>query len=144
MRLLISMLILATMLSSNITGMQRRGTRRAAGDPELAKKIRRFSPTVMTASTAHLSPNDRKALGKIIEAAKLMDPLFLRQVWSGNEALKKKLEADKSAAGRQRLHYFLINDGPWSRIDNKEPFIEGVPREKPPYCKLLPRRHNQG
>lgn len=47
-----------------------------------------------------------------------MDPLFLRQVWSGNEALRQKLEADKSVVGRQRLHYFVINKGPWSRIDS--------------------------
>ena len=104
---------------------------RQAGDPELAKKIGRFSPTILTANTSRLSANDRGALTKIIEAAKLMDPLFLHQVWSGNEALKRKFEADKSVAGQQRLHYFLINDGPWSRLDDDEPFIEGVPREKP-------------
>ena len=111
---------------------------RQAGDPELGKKIRRFSPTTLTATTSRLSANDRKALTKIIEAAKLMDLLFLRQVWSGNEALKRKLEADNSAAGQQRLHYFLINDGPWSRLDDDEPFIEGVPREKPPGANHYP------
>ena len=138
MRSLVSMLILSTMLLSNVSGMQRRGSNKVEGDPELAKKIRRFSPTMLTANTARLSAGDRKALQKIIEAAKLMDPLFLRQVWSGNEALKQKLEADKSAIGRQRLHYFLINDGPWSRLDSNEPFIEGVPHEKPPHANFYP------
>ncbi len=112
--------------------------RKPASDPELAKKIARFSPTVLTADISQLSPGDRKALTKIIAAAKLMDPLFLRQVWSGNEALKQKLEADNSAAGRQRLHYFLINDGPWSRLDHNEPFIEGVPQEKPKHANYYP------
>jgi len=107
-------------------------------DTELARKIARFSPTELTADTSQLSAGDRQALAKIIAAAKLLDPLFLRQVWSGNEALKKKLEADKSPVGRQRLHYFLINDGPWSRLDNNEPFIEGVPREKPPGANYYP------
>src|SRR5918993_422995 len=128
---LISVLILSMMLLSNVSGMQKRGSNKPAGDPELAKKIRRFSPTILTANTARRSAGDRKALAKIIEAAKLMDPLFLRQVWSGNEALKQRLEADKTPAGQLRLHYFLINDGPWSRIDSKEPFIEGAPHEKP-------------
>src|SRR5207237_1826789 len=95
-------------------------------------------PTVLTADTARLSMGDRKALKKIIEAAKLLDPLFLRQVWSGNEALHRKLEADKTLVGRQRLHYFLINDGPWSRLDNNEPIIEGVPHEKPPPANYYP------
>ena len=108
------------------------------GDPELARKIARFAPTELTADVSKLSPKDRQALDKSIAAAKLLDPLFLRQVWSGNEALEKKLQADKTAAGRQRLHYFYINDGPWSRLDDKEPFIEGVPKEKPLQANYYP------
>jgi hypothetical protein len=138
MRIIVSLLLLGTMLSATVSGMQRRGSKTASGDPELAKKIRRFSPTVLTADTSRLSANDSKALQKIIDAAKLLDPLFLRQVWSGNEALKMKLEADKSAVGRQRLHYFRINNGPWSRLDNNEPFIDGVPPEKPPHANFYP------
>ena len=110
----------------------------AGGDPELAHKIARFSPTTLTADVSKLTPKDRQALDKIIEAAKLLDPLFLRQVWNGNEALEKKLQADKTAAGRQRLHYFYINHGPWSRLDNNEPFIDGVPKEKPPQASYYP------
>jgi len=138
MRLFVSLLLLSTLLLTSISGMQRRGRKTAAGDPELAKKIRRFSPTILTADTSRLSATDRKALQKIIEAARLLDPLFLRQVWSGNDELHNKLQADKSAAGRQRLHYFLINDGPWSRLDNNEPFIQGVPHEKPPHANFYP------
>lgn len=107
-------------------------------DPELAKKIARFAPTVLTANTARLTAKDKLALQKIIAAAKILDPLFLRQVWSGNAALEQKLLADKSAAGRQRLHYFYIMDGPWSRLDHNEPFIEGVPKEKPPLAAAYP------
>jgi len=59
-------------------------------------------------------------------------------VWSGNAALEAKLLADKSAVGRQRLHYFYINDGPWSRLDSNEPFIDGVPKEKPPQAAAYP------
>ncbi|MGH9871832.1 MAG: dipeptidyl-peptidase 3 family protein [Pyrinomonadaceae bacterium] len=138
MRTFLSLLLLSTLLLTNMSAMQRRGRKKAAGDPDLAKKIARFAPTTLTANTAALSPGDRKALNKIIEAARLLDPLFLRQVWSGNDELYKKLAADKSAVGRQRLHYFLINDGPWSRLDNNEPFIEGVPREKPPQANFYP------
>ena len=110
----------------------------AGGDSELGKKIERFAPTTLTADVAKLSPKDRQALEKIIAAAKLLDPLFLRQVWSGNAALEQKLLADKTPAGRQKLHYFYINDGPWSRLDSNEPFIEGVPHEKPPQANYYP------
>jgi hypothetical protein len=107
-------------------------------DSTLAAKINRFAPTEVTADVSHLSAGDRKALDKIIQAARLMDPPYYRQVWSGNPALKKKLEADDSPAGRERLHYFVINKGPWSRLDNNEPFIEGVPPEKPPQGGFYP------
>ncbi len=130
-------LLLITSLSMSVS-INQKPRPRAAGDPELAKKIARFSPTVLTADISKLSPGDRKALTKIIAAAKLLDPLFLRQVWSGNEALKQKLEADKTAVGRQRLHYFLINNGPWSRLDHNEPFIDGVPQQKPPHASYYP------
>jgi hypothetical protein len=124
-------------LAMTISGHQKGVSESNSDDPALAKKIKKFAPTVLTADTSHLSAGDRKALSKIIEAAKLMDPLFLRQVWSGNEALRQKLEADKSVLGRQRLHYFMINKGPWSRIDSNEPFIEGVP-SKPPHATFYP------
>ncbi len=104
----------------------------------LAAKIRQFAPTELSADTSHLSENDRKALDKLIEAARLLDPLFLRQVWSGNEVLWKKLESDTSPEGRERLHYFMINKGPWSRNEKNEPFIDGVPHEKPPQAGFYP------
>jgi len=112
-------------------------TQRASIDNPLAAKIRRFAPTILTANTARLSPNDRKALMKIVAAAKLYDRLYLRQIWSGNEALLQKLQADKTPLGRLRLHYFMINKGPWSQLDGNEPFIEGVP-PRPPQANFYP------
>src|ERR671921_644269 len=64
-------------------------------------------------------------------AAGLFDPLFLRQVWSGNVALERKLQADQTPLGRARLHYFMLNDGPWSQLDENVAFLPDVPREKP-------------
>src|ERR1044071_2728026 len=133
LKLIISIALTMALLSTTLIGQKP-----AAGDADLARKIARFAPTTLTADTSKLTPKDRQALDKIIAAAKLLDPLFLRQVWSGNDSLEKKLQADKSAAGRQRLHYFYINDGPWSRLDDKEPFIEGVPREKPINANYYP------
>jgi len=106
-------------------------------DNPLAAKIARFAPTPLTANVASLSPNDRKALQKIIAAAKYYDPLFLRQIWSGNEMLMQKLQTDQSQLGHLRLHYFMINKGPWSQLDGNEPFIEGVP-PRPPQANFYP------
>jgi hypothetical protein len=104
----------------------------------LTTKIRRFAPTVVTADASRLAPGDRRALAKVIEAARLFDPLFLRQLWSGNAALQRRLVADRTPLGRVRLHYFHINDGPWSQLDDNKAFLEGVPEVKPPQAAHYP------
>ncbi len=89
--------------------------------------IARFAPTDLTANISSLSPNDRKVLAKLIQASKIVDGLFLRQVWSGDVPMLLELAADQTAEGRARLHYFLINRGPWSRLDDDKPFVNGAP-----------------
>src|SRR5437868_2897764 len=93
----------------------------------LQQMAARFAPTEITADLSHLSDGDRRVLAKLVEASKIIDGLFLRQVWGGNEAMLADLARDQSAEGRARLHYFLINKGPWSRIDHNAPFVPGAP-----------------
>ena len=97
----------------------------------------RFAPVDLTADISALPPNERQALARLIEAAKVFDALFLRQVWAGNETLLLSLLGDRSELGQARLRYFLINKGPWSRLDRGEPFIPGVPA-KPPQANFYP------
>src|SRR5437763_8776696 len=135
----LAVFVTATALVMNVFASQRKKATQGSSSEatSLNEKIRRFAPTPLTANTAQLSPGDRKALQKIIAAAKYYDALYLRQIWSGNEALRKKLEADKSPLGRLRLHYFMINKGPWSQLDDNAPFIEGGPR-RPPQANFYP------
>jgi hypothetical protein len=134
---ILSVVLCASFLLAACNG-QKQELPKMPGESALATKIRRFAPTEITADLSQLSENDRRALDKIIEAARLLDPIFLRQVWSGNVALRQKLEADKSEAGRERLHYFDLNKGPWSRLDNNEAFIDGVPSAKLPQGGFYP------
>jgi hypothetical protein len=106
--------------------------------PPLTVAIARFAPTDITADTSRLTPGDRQALDRIIQAAATLNPLFRRQVWRGNDSLLARLQQDTSADGRARLHYFYINAGPWSRLDEDQPFIPGAPAEKPPGAGYYP------
>src|SRR5262249_20336001 len=65
------------------------------------------------------------------------DAIFLRQVWAGNESVLLDLIRDQSPLGRARLHYFMINKGPWSDLDMNQPFIPGVP-VKPEEANFYP------
>ncbi|HEY7290215.1 MAG TPA: hypothetical protein VH583_10300 [Vicinamibacterales bacterium] len=93
----------------------------------LEAKAARFAPTDVTADLSKLSAADRQVLAKLVEASKVVDALFQRQVWAGNDAMLLDLARDQSALGRARLHNFLINKGPWSRLDHNEPFVPGAP-----------------
>jgi Peptidase family M49 len=97
----------------------------------------RFAPTDISADLSKLSAADRRVLAKLVEASKVVDALFLRQVWSGNDAMLLDLARDQTPAGRAQLHYFLINKGPWSRLDHNEPFVPGAPA-KPAAANYYP------
>src|SRR4051812_956680 len=83
----------------------------------------KFAPVDLGANVGALPPNEQQALQKMIEAARLMDAIFLRQVWSGNESMMLQLAGDGSDSGRARLENFIINKGPWARIDHNAPFV---------------------
>jgi len=93
----------------------------------LQKMAARFAPAEVTADLSGLAPQERGALAKIVEAARLMDTLYLRQVWAGNHPLLLDLSQDATPLGRARLHLFLLYKGPWSSLDDDAPFIPGVP-----------------
>jgi len=103
----------------------------------LQQMTARFAPTDITADLSKLSDADRRVLAKLVEASKVIDALFLRQVWGGNDALLVDLARKDSPAGRARLHYFLINKGPWSRLDHNVPFVANVP-SKPAGANYYP------
>ncbi|QYM77852.1 hypothetical protein K0B96_11030 [Horticoccus luteus] len=86
----------------------------------------RFAPVEISADTRALPPNEQVALRKIIAAAKIFDALFLRQCDPLNETRLAGLIRDDSPLGRARLHYFALNAGPWSSVDEDRPFLPGV------------------
>ena len=113
----------------------------ATGAPATAEQLTamsaRYAPVELKADTSHLSSGDRKAIAKLIEAAKLVDVLQLRQRWSGNEALWAALKKDQSALGQARLKYVWINQGPGSVLDGHGSFMPAsyagmaIPEKKP-------------
>jgi hypothetical protein len=111
---------------------------RGATLAELKRMMARFAPTELRVDTAALSAGDRKALPKLIEAARTVNRLFMTQLWSGNHALAAELEKDKTPLGRARLHYFWINKGPWSDLDEHTAFLPGVPAKKLPGANFYP------
>jgi hypothetical protein len=101
-----------------------------ASMPDLAKlesMAARFAPIEITADLSQLPASERQALASLVRAGFIMDALFLRQVWAGNPSMLLDLLKDQTPLGKARLHYFLVNKGPWSRLDHNRAFIPGAP-----------------
>jgi len=105
---------------------------------QLQKMIARFQPTELRVDVSKLSAGDRQALGKLIEAARVLNDTFLTQMWSGNHALYGKLRQDATPLGKARFDYFWLNKSPWSEIDDHEAFLPGVPSKKLPGANFYP------
>jgi len=113
----------------------------AAVMPDLTqlKQMRaRFAPVKLKIDQTGLSDGDRKALAKLIDAAKVLNFLFMDQLWSGDRALYAKLQRDSTPLGQERQHYFWLNKGPWSDLDEHARFLPDVPPRKPMGANFYP------
>ena len=112
-----------------------------AGAPNLEQlkaMSARFAPTPIRVDTSRLNMGDRQALAKLIEAARVLNTIFLRQLWSQNLTTYERLKADKSALGEERAHYYWLQKGPWSDLDDHRAFVPGVPPRKLPGANFYP------
>jgi Peptidase family M49 len=105
---------------------------------QLQRMTARFAPSVLRVDLSKLPAGDHQALVKIIQAARVMNGLFLVQLWSGNPALYEQLKKDATPLGRARLHYFWINKSPWSELDGYTAYLPGVPPKKLPGANFYP------
>ena len=105
---------------------------------QLRYMIARLAPTRLDVNIRTLSAGDKQALAKLIEASRLINDIFMQQLWSGNREEFAKLEKDTSVLGRERLRYFWINKSPWSDLDGHTAFVLGVPAKKLPGANFYP------
>ncbi len=105
---------------------------------QLKQMSARFAPVQLHYETAGLSAGDRKALPKLVEAARVLNHVFMDQLWSGDRALFEKLQSDATPLGKERAHYFWLNKGPWSDLDDHAAFLPDVAARKPEGANFYP------
>jgi len=102
----------------------------------VADRVKQFAPVKLTADVSKLPASEKAALDKLIAAAKLIDPLFLRQAYRDNVGVRAKLATDTSPEGKAKLDYFDVMRGPWDRQDHFKPFA--IDRERPKGAGFYP------
>ncbi len=105
---------------------------------ELNRIAGRFAKTELRVDLSGLQTADRRALGKLVQAARILNGTYMDQLWSGDRALYARMKEDTSALGQARLHYFWLNKGPWSDLDGHQAFLPGVPSKKLPGANFYP------
>ncbi|GFP79378.1 nudix hydrolase 3 [Phtheirospermum japonicum] len=102
----------------------------------LQKQLNRYARVSLDAELTGLSDADKDALTLLVKAAKIMDQIFLVQVWLSNPSLRDWLElhADESQLNKLKWTYYLVNKSPWSSLDENEAFLTSADSA----VKLLP------
>ncbi len=98
--------------------------------PDVSRRLARFAPVEIATDISFLPENEQKVVQKLIAASRYMDEIFLRQVWEKNPDYRDALQARADSLGRDAYRYFLINFGPWDRLNENEPFIGSQPKPK--------------
>ncbi len=91
----------------------------AANTPDLAqldKMIARFTPTELRADISKLSPGDRQALAKLIEASRVLDDIFLQSVVERQPAAVCQAPPRHNAARQGPAALFLDQQGTLVRV----------------------------
>jgi hypothetical protein len=110
----------------------------------LEQMTKRFAPVTLHYDQSQLSPGDRQALTKLIEAARVLNLVFMDQLWAGDRALYGQLQKDATPLGKAQLHYFWLNKGPWSDLDGHTAFLPRVPERKPMGANFYPLDMTRG
>src|SRR5262249_46712051 len=98
---------------------------------QLQQMTARFAPVKLKYDTSKLSSGDKKALTKLIDAAKILNSVFMDQLGGGKRDLYGRLQKDTPPLGKARLHSFWLNKGPWSDLDAPAAFTPGARERKP-------------
>jgi hypothetical protein len=103
---------------------------------DIAARLAQFAPTELRADLSDLTDEDRRVLSELVIAARLMDEIFLRQVWAGNPDLRARLAGVEGPGADAARQYFAVNFGPWDRLDEMAPFLGDRPH--PPGAGYYP------
>ena len=77
-----------------------------------------YKKVALTADLSHLNDNQKKMIGLLIDASKIMDELYWKQAFGDRAEFLKSLENSPAQ------NFADINYGPWDRLNGDKPFID--------------------
>jgi hypothetical protein len=99
---------------------------------DLSMKLNEFASFKLTTDISKLSAKEKEMIPILIEAAQIMDDIFWMEAYGNKDELLSKLSSE------EQKKFVMINYGPWERLNDNKPFIEGV-GEKPLGADFYPK-----
>ncbi len=103
---------------------------------EIKKLLSQYSITKIKYDSKLLSEREKQVVKKLYEASKLMDELFLDQVYSKNFEIKDELEKQSNENAYLTFKYFKMNFGPFDRLNRNKCFYGDL--KKPEGANFYP------
>lgn len=103
-----------------------------AENKEIQQKIKQYAKVKLTTDVSKLSDKEKKMIPLLIKAVKIMDDLFWYETYGDKKALFQKITDEDTKIFAQ------INYGPWDRLDNNKPFVNGIGK-KPLGANFYPK-----
>lgn len=84
------------------------------------KHVADYATVKLTADLSKFDAKQQQMIALLVEAADSMNALYWQQSWGDKDALLQKIS---DPATRE---FAEINYGPWDRLDNDQPFVDGI------------------
>ncbi len=97
----------------------------AHGAYDLAAQRAKIVPVAMTPDTSFLSAEERQVVNLLIEAAELMNPIYLRQRSVDNPTIRAEIERSRHPQKAALLDMYDLHFGPWDTLAENHPFYGG-------------------
>jgi hypothetical protein len=106
--------------------------------PAAENRLHIYQEVELNADLSSLSGNQKKMLGLLIDASKVMDSLFWQQAFGEDkDAFLHRIPATELS------HFAEINYGPWDRLNGDKAFLHGV-KKKPLGAQFYPQDMTKG
>jgi peptidase M49-like protein len=109
-----------------------------AGSSDVAAGLAKYTTVRLTVDSSALTPNERRMIPILIDAAQAMDEIYWHQAHGNRDSLLNAVRGDPPT---RRL--VEINYGPWERLANDRPFVQGA-GPKPAGANYYPRDMTKG
>jgi hypothetical protein len=122
--------LVATVFSSCNNGQKEQDDEKQE-KTEMQKNLDNYAEVTLNADLAHLTNEQKRMLGILIDVADIMEEIFWMEAIAPKNEFLSKIEDEATKS------YAKINYGPWDRLNGNKPFIEGY-GEKPKGAQFYP------